>query len=153
MTLTTSTDKHQERRLTARVEKEWRTSSQSCYPRRSDIDRLKFGNDWHCCFIVDLSESVMDSRIAYVGTTLKEEFGDLISERQRIGEIAEGSLLALAAKEIGKVKEQKQMVVKSGRAIHEEEDVLYRAILLPLSENGVIVDGVLGAVGYRKLVT
>ena len=151
MTLTTKNGNHQERRLTARVEKEWRGCCEAAYPRRSDIDRAKFGNDWDYCFIVDLSDSTMDSRFSYVGTGLREEFGSPIGERQRLSEVSEGTLLGLAAKEIGKVKELKQSIVKSGRAVHEDAEILYRAILLPLSENGLLIDGVLGAIGYREV--
>src|SRR4051812_1050919 len=150
MTLMTSTDNNLERRLTARVEKAWRSWGGSSYPRRCDIDRAKFGNDWDFCFIVDLSDSITDSRFSYVGAALKEP-GSPILERQRISESPVGSLLQLAAKEIGKVKELKQPVVKSGRAVHEEVEILYRAVLLPLSENGLVVDGVLGAIGYREV--
>jgi hypothetical protein len=149
MTIATSTST-QERRLTARVKKEWRGFGRASYPRRCDIDRAKFGNDWDFCFLVDLSDSTMDSRFSYVGTALTE-FGSPISDRQRIGESPEGTLLELAAKEIGKVKELKQPVVTSGRAVHEEAEILYRAILLPLSENGRVIDGVLGAIGYREV--
>jgi hypothetical protein len=149
MTLITNTA-NLERRLTARIEKEWRSCSRTSYPRRSDIDRAKFGNDWDFCFIVDLSDSIMDSRFSYVGTELKEP-GSPMLERQRVSESLEGSLLALAAKEIGKVKELKQPVVKSGRAVHEDAEILYRAVLLPLSENGLTIDGVLGAIGYREV--
>lgn len=150
MTLATVTDTNLERRLTARIEKEWRRCSAASYPRRSDIDRTKFGNDWDFCFIVDLSDSTMDSRFSYVGAALKEP-GSPIMERQRIRECLEGSVLALAAKEIEKVKELKRSVEKSGRAVHEDTEILYRAILLPLSENGLAIDGVLGAIGYREV--
>ena len=79
------------------------------------------------------------------------EAGSPILERQRVGENLEGSLLELAAKEIEKVKALKQPVEKSGRAVHEDSEILYRAILLPLSENGLAIDGVLGAIGYRDV--
>jgi hypothetical protein len=150
MTIATNTSSTQERRLTTRVKKEWRGFSRASCPRRCDIDRSKFGNDWDFCFIVDLSDSTTDSRFSYVGTELRE-FGSPIFDRQRISETAEGSLLALAAKEIGKVKDLKQPAVTSGRAVHEETEILYRAILLPLSENGLVVDGVLGAIGFREV--
>lgn len=150
MTLASGTESSQERRLTARIEKEWRGCSGAPYPRRCDIDRAKFGNDWDFCFIVDLSDSTKDSRFSYVGAALKEP-GSPIFERQRISECSEGSVLALAAKEIEKVKELKQSIEQSGRAVHEDSEILYRAILLPLSENGLAIDGVLGAIGYREI--
>lgn len=149
MTVMANIETNLERRLTTRVEKEWRGSSRAAFPRRSDIDRTKFGNDWDFCFIIDLSDRTQDSRISYVGAELRET-GSPIQERQRVGDL-EGSLLELAAKEIEKVKALKQPVEKSGRAVHEDSEILYRAILLPLSENGQVVDGVLGAIGYREL--
>ena len=150
MTVMANIETNLERRLTTRVEKEWRGSSRAAFPRRSDIDRTKFGNDWDFCFIIDLSDRTQDSRISYVGAELRET-GSPIQERQRVGENPEGSLLELAAKEIDKVKALKQPVEKSGRAVHEDSEILYRAILLPLSENGVAIDGVLGAIGYRDI--
>jgi len=150
MTLMASIENNLERRLTTRVEKEWRASSRSALPRRSDIDRAKFGNDWDFCFIIDLSDNTKDSRFSHVGVELREP-GQPIQERQRISENVEGTLLELAAKDIEKVKQQKQPVERSGRAVHEDTEILYRAILLPLSENGRDVDGVIGAIGYREL--
>ena len=150
MTLTTNTCSSQERRLTARIKKAWSGFSRASYPRRCDIDRVKFGNDWDLCFIVDLSDSMMESRFSYVGAGLRE-LGSPISDRQRISECSEECLLKLAAKEVGKVKDLKQPVATSGRAVHEEAEILFRAILLPLSENGVDIDGVLGAIGYREV--
>src|ERR1700761_4670917 len=99
MTLMAKTENNLERRLTARVEKEWRGSSGAAYPRRCDIDRKKFGNDWDFCFIVDLSDNTMESRFSHVGAALREP-GLPIVERQRISESPEGSVLELAAKEI-----------------------------------------------------
>src|SRR6478609_9096544 len=113
--MTLTTDINQERRLTARVEKQWRICSRASFPRRCDIDRVKFGNDWQYCFMVDLSDSILESRFSYVGTGLKEEFGQLILDRQRIGEIAAGSLLELAAKAIQNVNEKKLPVATSGK--------------------------------------
>jgi hypothetical protein len=150
MTIATDTSTTQERRLTARVEKEWRSCGRASYPRRCDIDRTKFGNDWDFCFIVDLSDRPTDSRFSYVGTGLRE-LGSPIPDRQRIGECPKGSLLELAAKEIEKMTELKRATIKSGRAVHEDAEILYRAVLLPLSENGVAIDGVLGAIGYREI--
>lgn len=149
MTLNNNTD-IQERRLIGRIEKEWRSCAGDGCPRRSDIDRAKFGNDWDFCFMVDLSDSPMDSRFSYVGVALREP-GSPIFERQRISETSDGSLLKLAAKQIGKLKDLKHGVVSSGAATHQEADILYRAILLPLSEDGVAIDGVLGAIGYREV--
>lgn len=150
MTLTTSTSNDLERRLTARVEKEWRGFGGASYPRRSDIDRAKFGNDWDFCFLVDLSDNTMESRFSHVGSALME-FGSPIADRQRISECADGCLLKLAATEIGKVRDRKRPSVTSGKAIHEDNEILYRAVLLPLSENGQTIDGVLGAIGYREV--
>jgi len=150
MRVMASIENNLERRLTTRVEKEWRASSRAAFPRRSDIDRAKFGNDWDFCFIIDLNDRTQDSRFSHVGAELREA-GTPIQERQRVGENLEGSLLELAAREIEKVKALKQPVEKSGRAVHEDCEILYRAILLPLSENGIAIDGVLGAIGYREI--
>src|SRR5579884_2688086 len=110
---TINTGDNNERRLTARVEKGWRACGRTPYPRRCDIDRASFGNDWDFCFIVDLSDSIMDSRFSYVGTALRE-YGSPIFERQRLGETQKGCLLELVAKEVGKVTELKKPVRKSG---------------------------------------
>jgi hypothetical protein len=72
-------------------------------------------------------------------------------DRQSVSECLEGSLLELVTRHIARVTEKKKPISYGGSACHEDGDILYRTILLPLSEAGDKIDGVLAAVAYREV--
>jgi hypothetical protein len=140
-----------ERRLIIRVRQIWlKAAGTSNYPRRSQIDPTELGRDWANCVMIDLDEAPARSRFSYVGSALR----DLCSptfERQFICECLEGSLLELATRQVPQVVEEKKVLSFAGSAIHQDVNILYRSILLPLSENGTKIDGILAAIGYREI--
>ena len=141
-----------ERRLIARVQQIWQKAAGRSYPRRSQIDPAAFGADWANCFMIDLDETTSRSRFSHLGNALQDLTWPTF-ERQCIGDCLEGSLLELATRRVPQLKEKKQALTFFGSAIHQEAGILYRTVLLPLSENGKQIDGVLGAIGYREIAT
>jgi hypothetical protein len=139
-----------ERRLIIRVHHSWQQVAGSSYPRRSQIDPTDFGPDWAYCFMIDLDEVHSRSRFSYLGHALRD-FTWPTFERQSLGECLEGSLLELATRQIPRLVEKGLAQSFAGSAFHQDADILYRTILLPISENGKRIDGVLGAIGYREV--
>ena len=139
-----------ERRLTSRVHAVWKKLAGTGLPRRSQIDSADFGLDWANCLMVDVDQVPQRSRFAYVGIALRDPTWPTF-DRQCISECLEGSLLELVTRHISRVAVTRNPVSFGGSAIHDEVSILYRTVLLPLSETGERVDGVLGAIAFREI--
>jgi hypothetical protein len=90
------------------------------------------------------------SRFSYVGIALRDPTWPTF-DRQCISECLEGSLLELVTRHIPRVAGTRNPLSFGGTALHDETSILYRTVLLPLSENGDQVDGVLGAIAFREV--
>jgi hypothetical protein len=141
---------HAERRLVIRVHHIWQKVAGNSYPRRSQIDPAIFGADWAYCFMIDLDREPGLSRFSHLGHALRDLTWPTF-ERQSISECLDGSLLELATRQIPQLLERKKAQSFAGSAFHQDTDILYRTILLPLSESGKEIDGILGAIGYREV--
>jgi hypothetical protein len=138
-----------DRRLVMRVLARWRAlAGQGGLPRRSQIDPRQFGADWSHCLMLDVDPDPRASRFAYVGESLRDPTWPTF-ERQCVGECAEETLLYTATSYLPRVITEREPLLE-GVGVHVGELVLYRSILLPLSENGSRIDGVLGAANYRE---
>jgi hypothetical protein len=140
----------EERRLTARVHAVWKKLAGSGLPRRSQIDSADFGLDWANCLMIDVDQMPQRSRFSYVGIALRDPTWPTF-DRQSISECLEGSLLELVTRHIPRVAVTRNPVSFGGTAVHDETSILYRTVLLPLSETGERVDGVLGAIAFREV--
>ena len=140
----------QERRLTTRVLTIWKKIAGKGFPKRSQVDPRDFGSDWANCVMIDIDKIPGNSRFSHVGNGLRDATWPTF-DRQCVSECLEGSLLELVTRHIGRVAEKKKPVSFGGSASHEEGDILYRTILLPLSEAGNKIDGILAAVAYREV--
>ena len=119
-------------------------------PHRSQIDPHLFGEDWASCLLVDVDPKLECSRFAYVGETLRDPNWPTF-ERQRIADCEKDSLLHVATSYIARVVAKAVPISTGGVGIHDGVPIVYRSILLPLSEGGGRVDGVLGAANYREI--
>lgn len=145
--MTTGSD---ERRLTSRVHAVWKKLAGNGLPRRSQIDPAEFGLDWSNCLMIDVDDVPERSRFSYVGIALRDPTWPTF-DRQCISECLDGSLLELVTRHIPRVAETRNPVTFGGAAVHDESSILYRTVLLPLSENGERVDGVLCAIAFREV--
>jgi hypothetical protein len=139
-----------DRRLTARVQAVWKTNARTGFPRRAQIDPRDFGTDWSHCLMIDLDPVTTRSRFAHVGNALRDPTWPTF-DRQSISECLEGTLLGLLARRIPQVVAKRRPVGFAGSASHDDSEILYRAILLPLSETGGHVDGILAGITYREV--
>ena len=146
----TMTDSALDRRLTNRVLNVWKRLAGNGIPRRSQIDPADFGGDWANCLLIDLDPVLANSRFSYVGNALRDPTWPTF-ERQTVSECLEGTLLELLVRHLPKVAEKRKPMSVGGSAFHEDTDILYRAIILPLSESGQVIDGIMAAILYREV--
>jgi len=100
--------------------------------------------------MIDIAPELRRSRFSHVGTALRDPSWPTF-DRQCLAECLDGSLLELVTRHVPRLLQANKPVTAGGQAVHEEANILYRTILLPLSESGHQVDGVLAAVGYREI--
>jgi hypothetical protein len=139
-----------DRRLVVRVHNVWKKIGGERAPRRSQIDPREFGVDWSSCVMIDLDPVANRSRFSHVGDNLRDPTWPVF-DRQPVSECLEGTLLELITRHVSRLAVKKKPVSFGGSAVFNDNDILYRTILLPLSENGESIDGVLGAVAYREV--
>jgi hypothetical protein len=140
-----------DRRLTNRVLAKWTviTAGQRM-PRRAEITPEAFGDDWRYCSLIALDPTVIRSRLAYVGEIM--QVPDRKSGTDQIlNDYAEGTLLRLAAAKIPAMIAKRGPITFGGTGAHDGKAMLYRAILLPMSEDNNNIDHVLSAINYRDI--
>jgi len=136
-----------ERRVIMRVYSAWKKIAGRGFPRRSDIDPADFGIDWSNCLIVELESATSRSHFSYLGIALQDE-GASPGEKNNISEYGKGTVLELVARHVSRALLKQEPVGFGGPASRNGRDLLYRAILLPLSETGERIDGFLAAISY-----
>lgn len=141
-----------EHRLVMRMLTRWRrVADGGDFPRRSQIDPMAFGEDWANCFLIDVDPVPERSRFAFLGANLADPSWPIF-ERQCVADCVDGTLLRVATSYIGRVVAKQAPISVGGAALHFDVPILYRSILLPLSERGEAVDGILGAANYREIL-
>ena len=135
------TDHPEERRAILRIHAVWQRLATHRLPSRSALDPKEFGDDWCSCLIVPIVRDNGKPR------GFSEKGFDPNISRQRLA----CTLLSLAQHHISRVLATGQAVGYGGTESHDGIDVLYRIVLLPLSEDGARIDALLVGVTYREV--
>jgi hypothetical protein len=147
----TPKDQQSQRRLVSRMLKHWdERTSERRFPSKSEINEQVAGADWAHCALIRLADEIDHSQFLAVGPKLLDAPGPAL-EGQAIGACPHSSLLHALLAYLPRCIESVGPLAISGSAQHGGYDILYRAILLPLSEDGAAIDGILVAANYRDL--
>lgn len=139
-----------DRRLVMRILAQWQAlAGERGLPRRSQIDPRRFGQDWRHCLLIDVDPEPAQSRLAFVGEWLRDPTWPTF-DRQCVSECAAETLLHSATSYLARVVAERAPLAE-GVATHIGAPVRFRSILLPLSEDGSRIDGVIGAANCREL--
>jgi hypothetical protein len=140
-----------DRRLTTRVLKIWTAlPREGDFPRCSGLTSDTFGTDCPDCLLIAIDPEPTRSRILCLGEHLRNADWSADTS-QCLGDYAEGSLLRLATAKIPAVAAKRAPITFGGNGARHDKPILYRAILLPLSEDGQTIDHVLGAINFREM--
>jgi hypothetical protein len=140
-----------DRRLVGRVLRHWteRAALQG-FPRLEDIDPWMIGADWTNCLLVAIRSPLELSHFVMVGDTL------LFRRRRRLDGTAitlcpPDTLAGVLVSYLPALLSARHCLIVEGAAMQQGAAILHRSALLPLSENGLVIDHVLGAANHRPL--
>jgi hypothetical protein len=132
----------EERRLVWRVLRHWEEIADSGrFPRRDEIEPWFLGEDGANCLVIAVEWPIELSHFVVVGVNLAVA----LCPTDKLA----GVLLSL----LPQVVSARRGLMIEGMATLRGVGILYRAVLLPLSENGTTIDYVLGATNHRPLHT
>ncbi len=135
-----------ERRLTGRILKTWRACTDDRLPSWADMLSLDLGEDWKSCFAVDLSLSDGFPYFIYLGDNLCRLANIYLTGRGPW----ETSLIDLAASKMDEAALSREPVSTSDTLrLPNGRRVVFRSVLLPLSENSKDISHVFGAVNGK----
>lgn len=130
----------EERRLVWRVARHWSEITHGGrLPSRGEIDPCVLGEDWKNCLVIAVRSPIERSRFITVGVNLT------------IALCPTDTLAGVLVSRLSRVVSARRGAVIDGEATVGDVGILYRAVLLPLSEDGVVIDHVLGAANFRRL--
>ena len=129
-----------ERRLVWRVLRHWTemVSGRGC-PRRDEIDPWMLGEDWVNCLLIAVQSPVELSHFITVGENLA------------VALCPKDTLAGVLLSHLPRVLSARRCLIVEGGATLRGAPILFRSALLPLSEDGMAIDHVLGAANYRAL--
>jgi hypothetical protein len=127
------------RRLVDRVLRHWTEMARGeGFPRRDQIEPSKLGVDWLNCFLIAVQSPVRFSYFAACGTNLSFAF------------CPDDSLADVLLSHLPRVLSERRCLMIEGRARFLDTGIRYRSALYPLSDDGIIIDHVLGAANYEN---
>jgi hypothetical protein len=139
-----------EQRLVSRVLRHWRAcSAAKRFPSKDDIDVSRLGQDGRHCVLVRLEAALDQSTFAAVGESLRPD--GLALEDRAVADCPKGTLLGTMVKYLPRFRPDGGPLSIAGSATHLDEPVLFRAVLLPLADDGAAIDHILGAANFRAL--
>jgi hypothetical protein len=127
-----------ERRLVERVLGHWtKVAAGQRFPRLNEIDPWMVGEDWANCVVIAVQSPVELSYFAAAGKNLA------------VALCSRDTLAGLLLSHLPPVLSARRCLIVEGEATLRGVPILYRSALLPLSDDGIVIDHVLGAANHR----
>ena len=108
-------------------------------PRRDDIEPWLLGEDGRNCLLVAVQSPIELSHFVEVGVNLA------------VALCPTDTLAGVLLSQLPRVVSARHGLMIEGGATLDGIGILYRSVLLPLSEDSVAIDHLLGAANYRLL--
>jgi hypothetical protein len=142
-----------ERRLVLRLLAHWRgLRGERAFPSFAALEPAAIADIWPHCFILEPAADGSGLVVGGVGDALDALFGRPLAGRP-VAEIAAGSLPFMATGYVDEVLAKRAPVSHGGTfARRDGTRLLYRSILLPMSDDGATIYGLLGAMNCRHVV-
>lgn len=151
--ITEEMPKGMERRLVLRLLAHWRTlCDDRQYPSFAEVDPRAIQDMWDHCFVLEILQDGSEPHYRAVGDVLAT-YVDRSLIGQPISTVPRKSLPGEAISFLEEVL-RKGVPISRGDEYFKDDGtkVLYRSILLPMSDDGETISGILGAVNCREVV-
>ena len=130
----------EERRLVGRILRRWQDIRGSGrFPRRDEIEFWLQGDDGPNCLLIAVESPSELSHFVVVGVNLA------------VALCPTDTLAGLILSRAPRVVSARRGLMLEGGAALRKVNIAYRAVLLPISQDGAAIDHVLGAANYRLL--
>ncbi len=142
-----------ERRLVMRVMELWeRLRGLRPFPRMSDVLGADFGPDWASCFLIAIGPATGQWSFHHVvDDLLVPEWRGAIGGA--VADCPKDTLLGHASAHMTDVLDRRIPISGGGTFHINDSETVFRSIILPLSDDGLRVDSVLGAANCRQIAT
>ena len=142
----------EERRLVLRLMAYWDDLRDTRdFPSFAEIDPATIGDDWTHCFTLAVAQPVSGSAFHHLGEIYRPGLPD--AGVATLADCPQDTLLHAATHYIDRVLQKKVPVSMGGQTHLGADAVLYRSILLPLSNDGYTIDYLLGGANFRVVTT
>jgi hypothetical protein len=140
----------EDRRLVSRVLRHILQSGMAGHlPRLNDVDPWLVGDDWSNCALVRIRKARDQSFFIVVGDKLLS--GPSIGlDGEPISRCSPTTLLGVVLFFLAEAVEEHAAIMVEGGAGHSDGPILFRALLVPLSEDNQTVEAVLIAANFRE---
>jgi hypothetical protein len=141
-----------ERRLVLRLLAHWRTlCEERKYPSFADLDPDEIPDIWPFSFVLEILDDREEPVFRAVGDELAAYTDFLLTDR-RVSEAPDHTLPGVAISYVDEMLEKRVPISRGGEFLKADgTKVLYRSILLPMSDDGETISGVLGAANCREI--
>ena len=138
-----------ERRLVSRVLRHILQSGAAGHlPRLNDVDPWLVGEDWSNCALVRIRKPRDQSIFIVVGDKLIPN--SIALDGEPISRCSPTTLLGVVLFFLAEAVEERAAIMVEGGAPHIDAPILFRALLVPLSEDNQTVEAVLIAANFRE---
>jgi hypothetical protein len=140
----------EDRRLVSRVLHRVTGETVGCHvPRLNDVDPWFIGDDWVNCALVRVRRPYRHSEFMVVGDNLSPP--ETVLDGEPIWKCPATTLLGLTLAYLEQAVEERSFLLIEGAAIHLYEPILYRSLMVPLSEDDIDIGAVLIAANSRRV--
>jgi hypothetical protein len=140
----------EDRRLVSRVLKRILQSAIAGHlPRLNDVDPWLVGDDWSNCALVRIRKPLDQSVFIVVSDKLLPNPA-MILDGEPISHCPPTTLLGVVLFFFGEAVEERAAIMVEGTATHIDAPILFRALLVPLSEDHQTVEAVLITTNFRQ---
>jgi len=141
-----------ERRLVLRLLGYWRDiRGDEGYPTFADVDPAAIPDIWPHCFVLETADPGADPVFRAVGAEIAKHFPGAIVGR-RVSEITRQSLFSVTIDYLDQVLSKGAPISHGGEFYQDDgSKILYRSIVLPMSDDGETISGLLCAANCREV--
>ncbi len=138
--------------MVLRLLSQWREwCGEDQYPSFTDVDPTQIAEIWDYCFVLDIVGHEENPVVRTVGSELQNYHPEAVRNRA-LSDVTAGSLIEHAASYYQEILHRGVPISRGGEFIkYDGMKVLYRSIIMPMSDDGINVSGLLGAANCREV--